>query len=372
MATMLDRFLRTVRFEPVDRTVFWKECAWGSTIKRWLAEGMPREAIPKYDSGIPGIVYLDSFWGCDVPDGPELELKMNVYPYYETEVLAEDDESLTVRNALGIVQRTFKANPETSMPEFVEHPVKTPEDWQRHKKRFDPATPGRLPDNWGPELITELNAATYPLHVGVQGLYWSCRDFIGAEELLYAFYDQPAMVHDMMETLTDLFIGTLTPVLEKVKIHSFELGEDMAYRGGSLVSPAMFREFMAPRYKRLAEFLRSHEVAEILVDCDGRIDELLPLFIDCGVNAITPVEIQAGNDPIRMRKTFGESLVIHGAINKRALARDRKAIDQEMQKVPWLLDQGGYFPTLDHAAPHDIPYDNFCYYMDVKRRMVGA
>ena len=147
----------------------------------------------------------------------------------------------------------------------------------------------------------------------------------------------------------------------------------MAYRGGSLISPEMFREFMAPRYRRLASFVRDNGVAEFLVDCDGRLDDLLPLFVDCGVNGITPVEIQAGNDPVRIRKEFGRDLVIHGAIKKGELAKDRKAIDDEMEgKVPWLLEQGGYFPTLDHAVPNDVSYDNFCYYMEVKRRMVGA
>ena len=61
-----------------------------------------------------------------------------------------------------------------------------------------------------------------------------------------------------------------------------------------------------------------------------------------------------------------------GGIDKRALARGRRAIDEELYRhVPKLLEDGGYIPTVDHAIPPDISYDNWMYYLEVKRKLLG-
>jgi len=365
--------MATVRFEPIDRVSYGCDIAWASAVKRWIKEGLPEEVVPKQDGKIPGIVSLGDYFGCDKSEGPGLKLNLGILPPFEHEIIAEDEATITERHGLGIVQRSFKDSPETSMPEFIDHPVKSRDDWLRVKKRYDPATPGRLPENWGPELIEGLKKATHPIGAGVSGLYWTSRDWLGAERLLVTFYDDPWMIHDMMETLTDLWIETLRPVVSEVHLHSFGLSEDMAYRNASLISPDMFREFLAPCYKRLTSFLRDNGVEHICVDCDGLLDELLPLFMECGVNAITPVEIQCGNDPVAMRKKYGKRLIIHGGIDKRALAKGKEAIRKEMDpKVPWLLEQGGYSPGIDHAVPHDVSFEDFCYYMELKKEMIGA
>jgi len=371
--TTLERYIGTIRFEPVDRVPYHCDIAWASAVRRWIKEGLPEDAVPKKDGEIPGIVALGDYFGCDKSEGPGLNVNLGILPPFEHEIIAEDELTRTERHGLGITQRTFKNNPETSMPEFIDHPVKTRKEWQEMKKRYDPSTPGRLPENWGDQLIEELKNATHPIGVGTSGLYWTLRDWLGAERLLLTFYDDPWMIHDMMETLTNLWIETLKPVVEKVQMHSFGLSEDMAYRNASLISPAMFREFMAPRYRRLTSFLKDHGVEHICIDCDGLLDELLPLFMECGVTAITPVEIQCGNDPVAMRKKFGKNLVIHGGIDKRALAGGEDAIRKEMEsKVPWLLEQGGYFPSIDHAVPYDVSFKDFCYYMELKKKMIGA
>ena len=61
-----------------------------------------------------------------------------------------------------------------------------------------------------------------------------------------------------------------------------------------------------------------------------------------------------------------------GNIDKRVLAQDRDAIDRELEaKIP-LAEQGGFIPHMDHAIPHDVPYDNFAYYWDRKKELLGV
>lgn len=147
------------------------------------------------------------------------------------------------------------------------------------------------------------------------------------------------------------------------------LWEDMAYKAGSLVSPAWVKRVMAPRYRKVVDLLREHGVSALILDCDGNVDELLPIWVDCGINAIYPLEIAAGMDPLAVRKEFGRNLIITGAVDKRALAQGKAEIDAELEKCRQLLSYGGFFPSVDHHIPPDVPYRNIVYFLNELRKM---
>ena len=74
-------------------------------------------------------------------------------------------------------------------------------------------------------------------------------------------------------------------------------------------------------------------------------------------------------DVIQVREAW-PNIVIMGGIDKRALAGDRKAIEEEvMRVVPPMLKKGGYIPCTDHNIPPDVPYDNFLYYLEFIRNL---
>ncbi len=61
-----------------------------------------------------------------------------------------------------------------------------------------------------------------------------------------------------------------------------------------------------------------------------------------------------------------------GNIDKQALIKGKEAIREEvMSKVPFLLEQGGYFPTVDHNVPPDLTFENYCYYINTIREVAG-
>ncbi|GAI97578.1 unnamed protein product, partial [marine sediment metagenome] len=85
-----------------------------------------------------------------------------------------------------------------------------------------------------------------------------------------------------------------------------------------------------------------------------------------------PFEVAAGNDAVALRKKYGKDLIIGGTIDKRALIKGKEAIREEvMSKVPFLLEQGGYFPSVDHAVPPDVTFENYCYYINLMREVAG-
>jgi hypothetical protein len=157
-----------------------------------------------------------------------------------------------------------------------------------------------------------------------------------------------------------LWLALWERVAAEVRIDHIHIWEDMSGRQGSLISPAMVAEFMMPCYDRIAAFARAHGVRLISVDTDGDCRELVPLMMRHGVNWVFPFEVQAGNDVRAYRRRY-PALGIMSGLDKRALARDRAAIDREVAVAAEMVRYGRYLPGFDHLIPPDVPWENFRY-----------
>ena len=147
--------------------------------------------------------------------------------------------------------------------------------------------------------------------------------------------------------------------------------EDMAYKTGPLLSPKHFREFLLPNYKKVTACLRDWGIDAIFVDSDGNIDQLIPLWLEGGVNGFHPLEVAAGMDPVALRKRYGRSVLLRGGIDKRKLAQGGQALrDEVLSKVPFLARSGGYVPYIDHETPPDVSWANFQEYARLVREAV--
>jgi len=134
----------------------------------------------------------------------------------------------------------------------------------------------------------------------------------------------------------------------------------------------MIRKFMFSRYKQITDFLRSQDIDILHADSDGNINELIPLWLEVGINFPWPLEVAAGMDGVALRKSYGKDIILGGNIDKMALIKGKDAIREEvMSKVPFLLETGGYFPSLDTAINPDIPLENFRYYINLLREIGG-
>ena len=138
-------------------------------------------------------------------------------------------------------------------------------------------------------------------------------------------------------------------------------------------TPKFIREYMMPQYKRIVDFVRSRGVDIIFVDSDGNCDELIPLYLESGINGIYPLEVKAGNDPVDVRKKYGKDLFFFGGIEKEVLAEGPPAIEEEvMKKVPALLESGGYIPSIDHAVPSNSTLKNYMFYIDLLKKLYST
>jgi len=345
-----ERAVRCLTGEPIDRVPFgvgfmWQP--WGDALDKWRAESGIADLEPT------GYFGYDAAFA--VPD-----LHCGIYPLYEYTVLEETDAFITYRDERGITKRDRRDG--LSMPEFLDYPVKTADDWQRLKEeRLRIDQPERLTEDWD-AFRARLRQTGEAVQVGVYpwGVFGSVRDLMGVEALLYGFYEQPELIHDIMEHLTTLWLSIYARVAQEVQIDHIHIWEDMSGKQGSLISPRMVREFMMPCYDRIAEFADAVGARLMSVDTDGDCRELLAIMLGHGVNAFMPFEVQAGNDIVAYRQQY-PGLGIMGGLDKRCLAGTRADVDREVDRAKETLRGGRYIPAFDHLIPPDARWENVFY-----------
>lgn len=356
-----ERFECICRFEKPDRPPRWESYGfWTSTIERWRREGLPA------DVDADDIV---AHFGMDprplLPVNSGLTLPP-LHPLFEAVILQEDDEVIIGRDAWGITYRQPKHGAEPGTRHMFDFPVKTPADWEAIRWRLDPAT-----HDYGDleQTAQEFNGNEAPNGLTLCGLYGMPRTLLGEERLSYMYFDEPQVVHDIQRRWLMFYSELTRRVAERVRTDYLIFWEDMAFKTGPLISPALFREFMLPYYHEFTAYCRTLGIRHFMVDSDGNNDVLLPLFIEAGVTIFSPFEVPAGNDVREVREKYPE-LVIAGGIDKRALFTDADAIRREVDRVvPWMWELGGYFPSLDHSTPPDVSLANWEFYLEYLRGM---
>ena len=368
--THREHFLKIMAAEVSDWVPNYELGCWGQTTQRWLDEGMPEDR-----AGV-------NMWGgvpCFRMDRREfVPLNIGMIPGFDHQVLEEDEHTVLFRDARGIVRRALKdgtvRGTRMSMDSYVEHPVKDRASWEDVKRRYDPLAPERYPEAWDRTVRSgqQREDPVCLLGNGSFGLYSQLRSWVGTENISLMFYDDPALVEEMIEFNTDFLLALVEQAVQKVQFDYFNFFEDCAGKGGPLFGPELFRKFFMKPYKRIIERLHKAGIQSIWVDSDGDPEVLVPLWMEAGVNCFWPLEQASGMDPLRLRKKFGNDLVLCGGLDKMELAKGREAIDRELYgKIPPLLESGGYIPHIDHAVSPEISYDDFLYYLELKRKLTG-
>lgn len=359
--TNRERIVKTLLCEKTDRApwVWWLGFQpWGVTDIRWKQEsGLADLDVRKYFE-------LETFF--HVPPA-----HMGPVPSFDWKVFEEADEYTVSLDWRGITTRNWRDN--SGMPEYISHPVKSPADWAEYKeKRLQRnQLQVRLPDV--KKFAAEAAAAGAPVQLGCfpWGMFGTARDVLGVEYLLVAFYDEPDMVRDIMQTYTTIWLDVYEEIVKVVPVDHIHIWEDMSGKQGSLISMAMIHEFMGPEYDRVAAFARRHNIPVLSVDTDGQVEQLIPAFLQHGVNAMMPFEVQAGNDVVAYRRQYPK-LGIMGGLDKSALAKGKPEMHRELDRAEQMLALGGWVPGFDHLIPPDASWANFKYFMEQLKKMIFA
>jgi uroporphyrinogen decarboxylase len=348
-----ERFQATFGDGKPDRVFIMPQWTFGDTVKRWRREGLPWD------------VHFNTYFGFDRWEG--IPLNLGVFPPFESKVIEQTAEWQIVEDELGGVVKRW-TDREIGMSQWIKYPVRDRATWEQVRKRLNPDAPNRYPEYWE-HLKRSYRDRDFALGITAGSYYGWIRNWVGMEHLALWYYDCPDLVHEMTEYVADFVLRVIERALDEIPdIDYGSVWEDMAMKTGSLISPKLFRDFMMGPLKRVTRRLNEAGIEIIMVDSDGHVDELIPLWLEANVNFVYPLEIASSCDPIAYRKKFGRELRLLGGIDKRVL-RDgcsKKDIEKEvMSKVPQLVKKGRFSPAVDHAVPPDVPFENFKYYMDI-------
>ena len=357
--TPRDRFHACLEFADPDRVFYFSMRAPMLTVERWETEGLPEGAD------------LREFFGLDATLTPPWSIPVGFGPLPDSgrTVIEETDEHVVECDVLGATVKMHRDRRDYGGQQYLDFPVTDRPSFHRVRPYFDPVDPQRYPDDWD-DRVARWRDRDYPLYLSIPGPFSFLRVLMGMEGLCLATCEQPALVEEMVEFLTDFVIGAAARALDDVEVDIFLFGaEDMAYKNASILSPATVRRFMFDSYRRITEFALDRGARQIMLDSDGNVAELIPIWLDAGITSVLPFEVAAGMDVVRLRRKYPRMAMV-GGIDKRVLSHGPKAIEAEvMAKVPVLLQTGGYIPAIDHLLSPDIPLEGFRYYTELIRKV---
>lgn len=349
-----------MHYLPRDRSPIMDFGFWDETIVVWREQGLPENVDPS------------DYFGAD-PQWLDAGINPGLFPAFPYEVIEDRGDSELVRDEDGVLKERGKFM--GSIPRQIGHTLTDRQSWAREfVPRLDPTTTGRYPANWAERLKRYCDPdRDYPVSINCGSLYGWLRNWMGMENLSMLVYDDRKLFEEMVETVADCIIATITPALESgIRFDYASWWEDMCYRGGPLLSPTIFKQVLVPHYKRITALLRKHGVDVSVLDCDGEITHLLPLWLDAGVNCMFPIEIGVwGADPVAFRKTYGKDLLMIGGVSKVTLAGSHQEITEAVERLAPLVEEGGFIPLPDHRVPPDVSLKNYAHYVNEARRVWG-
>lgn len=317
--------------------------------EEWAAQGARPEELDfsafRYRCAVDGWVPVNTGWmgGC------------------KEEVLEETEDYVVARDRMGRRLKLFKQV--ASLPLPMDYPVKDMDDWSRVKHHYE-FSEARFGSDWQ-KRAREHRQAGRVVTVTIPGAFAEPRELMGDERLCIAYYDQPELVHDILDTIGQTACKVLDRVSSAVRIDQLAVPEDMAGKSGPLAGPKQVEEFIKPYYRRVWDMLRDRGARLFKQDSDGNLNAVIPALLDAGVNLMYPLEPAAGMDMAEIRRKYGRELALMGGIDKHVLRRSKDQILAELEyKVPPMVRSGGCVLALDHRIPNGTPLANYRFYVE--------
>ena len=319
--TPRERFHAVMNFEPFDQLPIVEWAAWwDKTVERWQGEGLD----PKLD---------------------------------------RDD--ICRHFGVDIYLQAWYRSVHWSVPQPERHGaglITTPEDYDKLLPKLF-----QIEDEWpvNPDVLKQWAeqqaAGDTVLWFTLDGFFWLPRTLFGIEEHLYAFYDEPELMHRINKANAEWMIKIIDKICETVTPDFMTFAEDMSYNNGPMLSKDLFDEFMKPYYDIVVPHLKKKGIKAI-IDSDGDVHEAAAWFAEAGLEGILPLERQAGVDMTKLRKDFPDQLYM-GAFDKMTMPLGEEAMRAEFERLLPIAGQGGFLISCDHQTPPGVSMENYEIYI---------
>lgn len=362
------RTMAVLRYESYDRIPLIHFGYWDETLEKWAAEGhLSREQALGFADGNQIDREITEKLGFDFNWASFFDPNHRLLPAFEEKVVKEfADKSTHIQDQYGVI--LLNRPDAVSIPAEIDHLLKDRRSWHEHYEWRYEWKAERIDRQALMQLKQKERTKPYGLYCG--SMLGHIRDVVGLENLSYLMVDDPELLNEMIEIVADLCYRNVETILN---IYSdFDFGhfwEDICFKNGPLISPLFFDSKTGPHYKRITDLLSAYGIDIVTLDCDGKIDALIPTWVNNGVNTMFPIEVGTWNASIApWRRKYGKEIRGVGGMNKTVFAKDRAAVDAEIERLKALVDLGGYIPCPDHRIAPDAKWDLVRYYCDRMRQ----
>jgi uroporphyrinogen decarboxylase len=338
--TTHERMRRMYAHQEADRIPV-TDSPWNATIERWQREGMP------VDADYNRFFDLDNIVGFGLDNSPR----------YPVKVVEETAEYVTSTTPWGVTLRNWKHI--ASTPEFIDFTIVDPDSWRKARARMTP-DPDRIPWDFLKANYKKWREGGAWIEAGL----WFGFDVthswaVGTERLLMALVEQPDWCVEMFNHFLDVDLALLDMVWEAgYTFDSVNWPDDMGYKLNQFFSVKTYRKLLKPVHKRAADWAHAHGTKVRLHSC-GDVRPFIPDLIEIGIDGLNPLEVKAGMDPVWIKRTYGDKLLLHGGVNA-VYWDDLEKIEAEMRQViPVVKQNGGYLFSSDHSVPSSVSLENF-------------
>lgn len=357
MEVLRDEYLAYMTFQHAERPLFVE--LFGPLVgleDEWRRQGASEEEVA-----------LSAF-GFDCVRRQGVPVNTGLLGGFEPAVLEETPEYVIQRDRYGRTTQLHKTAATIALP--LDYPVSDMDSWLRVKPCYE-FSEQRFSADWAEVVATARNDGAL-IVARIPGGFDEPRQLMGEENLCIAYYEQPELIHDMLETLGRTAEQVLDRVSSEVTVDQLSVHEDLAGKSGSLVGPLQIDEFIKPYYRRIWDMLSSRGAKIFQQDSDGNMRSVIEAFMDCGINSMLPMEPAAGMDVVEVRRAFGDALAMAGGIDKHVIRKTKDAIRRELEyKMQPLMRGGGMLFGLDHRIPNGTSIDNYRFYVQTAREILG-
>jgi uroporphyrinogen decarboxylase len=228
----------------------------------------------------------------------------------------------------------------------------------------DPDEPSRY-SGYG-ELLDDKGSRFVVVNLGFS-LFERAWTLFGMENLLEAMATQPRFVHALLDRILEYNLRVIANACSR-DIDAMMFGDDWGMQTGLIMGPGRWREFIKPRVRQMYGLVRGKGRKVFIHSC-GKVDELFPDLIECGVDVFNPFQPEV-IDVFAAKARYGAQLSFFGGIStQRTLpyATPAQVRDEVRRLLEVVGRDGGYIAAPAHAIPADAKPENVVAMLEVLR-----
>lgn len=193
---------------------------------------------------------------------------------------------------------------------------------------------------------------------GSMGGIYTFSDLVGGWDILsYMIVDTPELVEEGLEVMFQRALEDAEHLPDNLSTPAVFVGEDIAHKGGTIISPKLLKKWFMPRLKKITEVYHKKGL-KVIFHSDGNLWDIMDDLVECGIDALNPIETSAGMDIEKLRKRYPK-LVLIGGIDCNELLPFGSPYDVKcVVKKAIEKSKYGYFVGSSSELHNEIPLVN--------------